>query len=102
MSRIASLFLAGTILASGTLMAQARLTGADLSGTVTDESGAVLPGATVTVTQVETNLTRTTVTDPRGRYLAAALPPGSYRIAIEMSGFAASRREGVKLVLGQS
>lgn len=83
-------------------MAQARLTGADLSGTVTDESTAALPGATVTVTSVATNVTRTATTDARGRYLVAALPPGAYRIAVEASRFASARREGVVLTLGQA
>jgi hypothetical protein len=102
MSRTALLLVAVLALVPASLGAQARLTGADLSGTVLDESGAVVPGATVTVTSVDTNVTRTSTTDSRGRYVVAALPPGAWHIAVAANGFAASRREGVVLVLGQA
>ena len=102
MSRKVSLLFAALVLIPPGLMAQARLTGADLSGTVSDESGAALQGAAVKVTSVETNVTRAATTDARGRYLVAALPPGSYRIAVELSRFASARREGVVLALGQA
>jgi hypothetical protein len=102
MSRIASLLLSALLLVPAGLSAQARLTGADLSGTILDESGAALPGATVTVQSVDTNVTRTSTTDSQGRYLAAALSPGAHTISVTASGFAAARREGVVLVLGQS
>jgi Carboxypeptidase regulatory-like domain len=82
--------------------AQARLTGADLHGTVVDASGAVLPAATVTVVSLETGNTRSAVTDSGGRYFVAALPPGSYRITAELTGFTPQKREGVVLRLGQS
>jgi hypothetical protein len=102
MSRKVSLLFAALLLIPPGLMAQARLTGADLSGTVSDESGAALQGAAVKVTSVETNVTRTATTDMRGRYLVAALPPGGYRIAVELSRFASARREGIVLALGQA
>jgi hypothetical protein len=81
---------------------QARVTGADIVGTIRDESGAVLPGATVTVVNQATNLTRTVTTDTRGRYLVAALPPGTYQLKADADGFASETREGLTLVLGQS
>ncbi len=81
---------------------QARLTGADLLGTVTDQSGAAVPGATVTVTNSGTNLVRTAVTDERGRYTVAALPPGTYEISTTLSGFVTETRNQVVLLLGQS
>lgn len=82
--------------------AQARLTGADLSGTIADSSGGVLPGATVTVTNAETNVSRIAVTDGAGRYLAAALPPGTYTVKAELQGFTTRVRSGIVLTLGQS
>jgi len=82
--------------------AQSRLTGADLRGTVRDPSAAAIPGATVTATAVDTNSSRTAVTDTSGRYFIGALPPGAYRITAEMQGFASQRREGVTLHLGQN
>ena len=63
------------------LFAQARATAADLLGTVVDESGAALPGVTVTATNTATNLARTAVTDKGGRYYIGALQPGMYSIA---------------------
>jgi hypothetical protein len=83
-------------------VAQARLTGADLEGTVRDESGAVLPGATVTAANVATNLMRTVTTDSHGHFVVPALPPGQYRVTAELSGFAKAAREGIELRLGQS
>ncbi|HEY2946367.1 MAG TPA: carboxypeptidase-like regulatory domain-containing protein, partial [Vicinamibacteria bacterium] len=82
--------------------AQARLTGADLAGTVLDESGGAMAGVSVTVTNSETNLTRTATTDAKGHYTVAALPPGTYTIAVARSGFATRTRNGVVLLLGQS
>jgi hypothetical protein len=81
---------------------QARLTGGDVTGTVRDQSGAVLPGVTVTVVNVATNVTRTAVSDDRGRYLVAALPPGTYHLTAELAGFASERRDALTLVLGQT
>ena len=72
---------------------QARLTGADLVGIVSDQSGAAVPGATVTVTNSGTNLVRTAVTDERGRYTVAALPPGTYEISTTLSGCSAAHYE---------
>ena len=81
---------------------QARLTGADLGGVLTDTSGGVLPGAIVTVTNVETNVSRSVVSDGNGRYLTPALAPGTYTITVELPGFAAKTRRGVVLTLGQA
>jgi hypothetical protein len=97
---------AGLALLVGVLLpaaaaAQARLTGADVQGTVTDESGAVLPGVTVSATNLETGLVRTSVTAGEGRYVIPALPPGPYKISAELQGFATATRQGVVLVLGQ-
>jgi hypothetical protein len=80
---------------------QARLTGADLTGVVTDESRGVLPGTSVTVTNTATNAARTVTTDSEGHYYVAALPPGTYRIEVALAGFAPLRRDDVVLQLGQ-
>jgi hypothetical protein len=82
--------------------AQARVTGADLAGTVLDESGAVLPGAAIRVVNVDTNLARTAVSDQRGRYLVAALPPGTYQVTVELEGFARETRAALTLLVGQT
>lgn len=72
-----------------TLPAAAQRTTADLQGTVTDEQGAVLPGATVTIRNQSTGLVRTVVTDAGGRYLVRGLPvEGSYDVRADLQGFA--------------
>ena len=68
------------------LMAQTAATGA-LTGTVTDETSAVVPNATVTVTSADTGQARTVTTDAAGTYKVSLLPPGSYRVKFEASGF---------------
>lgn len=89
------------VLIATPLYAQSRVTAADVSGTVLDSSGAALPGVSVTVTNVETNVSRTAITDSRGRYIAPALQPGTYRIAAALPGFGEQTREPVTLTLGQ-
>jgi Carboxypeptidase regulatory-like domain/TonB-dependent Receptor Plug Domain len=82
--------------------AQARLTGADLAGTVVDQSGAMVAGTTITVTNAETNVVRTTETDANGRYSVPALPPGKYIVVASRAGFSTQKREDVTLFLGES
>jgi len=67
-------------------MAQTSSTGA-LTGTVTDPSGAVISGATVTATNVGTGQSRTTTTDSSGSYKFSLLPPGNYSVKFSASGF---------------
>jgi len=71
------------------------------SGTVTDQSGAVLSGATVTVKNVETSAARTTITDNAGYYRVAALPVGRYEITASKTGFREGVRRGLNLAVGQ-
>ena len=72
------------VLSSGLAWAQAT---AQLSGTVRDESGAVLPGVTVTVTQTDTGFTRSVVSDDTGTYVLSNLPLGPYRLEVSLQGF---------------
>ncbi|MPY90668.1 MAG: carboxypeptidase regulatory-like domain-containing protein [Luteitalea sp.] len=62
-------------------------TSAQLVGTVTDPSGAVIPGAQVTVTEEATGFTRTAITNDTGRYTVPALRPSRYALSVEMPGF---------------
>src|SRR5919108_5376896 len=67
-----------------------------LEGVVTDAQQAVLPGATITVQNVSTGLTRTATTDEGGRFVIRALPPeGRYTVQVELTGFATEVREGL-------
>src|SRR5262245_43350531 len=65
------------VLTSAAASAQAT---AELNGRVTDESGAVLPGVTVTASQTDTGFTRSVVTDATGAYLMPNLPTGPYKL----------------------
>ena len=83
--------------------AQARVTGADLEGVVKDESGDVLAGAVVTIVNTDTDC-RPHDRDRHGRPVPGArpCPSGTYSIRIDRAGFAALRRDGIVLLLGQS
>ena len=67
-----------SVLTAGTVHAQA-VSGSQVSGVVKDETGAVLPGATVTMTQTDTGSARTIVTDANGSYILPNLPVGPYQ-----------------------
>src|ERR1700730_17246391 len=69
-----------------TVQLRADVTGS-ISGYVRDASGAVLPKATLLVTQTSTGYTRTATTDGSGQYSILALPPGNYRLTASMAGF---------------
>src|SRR6478672_11849505 len=58
-----------------------------ISGVVTDPQGGVLPGVSVTATNVTTGFARTTATDAKGGFVIANLPPATYEVAYELSGF---------------
>src|SRR5213594_1833671 len=75
---------------------------AQLSGRVTDESGAVLPGATVTATQTATGFVRSDVTDANGAYVLSNLPLGPYRFEVSLSGFRTYVQTGIVLQVGAS
>src|SRR5262245_63136850 len=73
---------------------------AQLNGTVRDESGAVLPGVTVTVTQTNTGLVRSTVTGETRAYLLTTLPTGPYRLEASLQGFKSYVQTGIVLQVG--
>ena len=77
-------------------MAFAQAT-AELNGRVTDESGAVLPGVTVTATQTDTGFTRSAVTDGNGTYVMPNLPTGPYRLEVALQGFRTYVQTGIVL-----
>lgn len=91
-------FLAALFGAAGTVRAQ----NAQITGTLRDQSGGVLPGATVTARNEETGLTRTALTAPLGDYRLPALPPGTYALTAELAGFTTEKRAGVLLVIDQT
>ncbi|HEV8397680.1 MAG TPA: carboxypeptidase regulatory-like domain-containing protein [Vicinamibacterales bacterium] len=84
------------------LSAQTQITTGVIQGTVTDSSGAVVPGVTVEAVNVETNLTQSRVTGDDGRFVILQLPSGRYRVTFTLAGFATVVRDGLDLTVGQS
>lgn len=82
-------------------LAQSAATG-DILGLITDSTGAVLPGVSVVVRNIDTNVSRDIVTDGGGRYRAAALPPGRYEVAATLSGFQATPQTNIEVQVGQT
>src|SRR6185369_11191224 len=78
-----------------------QITGS-IRGTVTDPSGAVVDGATVSAKQSETGLTRTTASDHSGVYLLLDLPVGHYQLQVERSGFQTYLQQGITLDVNEA
>ncbi len=72
--------------------AQSQATAAQVNGVVSDSQGAVLPGATITITSEETGYSRTAVTNADGFYALSLVPPGTYDLGVALSGFTAEKR----------
>src|SRR5688572_18881777 len=75
---------------------------AQINGTVTDASGGVLPGATVTAIQTDTGFRRESVTNELGAFVLSNLPIGPYRLEVALSGFRTHVQTGVTLDIGSS
>ena len=74
----------------------------DIQGTVVDQSGAVLPGVTVTVTNTATGVQRELVTDAEGRFAAPGLQVGPYEVTASLQGFATRRQENLRVQIGET
>jgi hypothetical protein len=85
------------LLCAGALRAQ---TGS-IGGTITDQSGAVVPGAALTLTEVDRKLIRTTESDASGNYLLSSLPSGRYEMKAEHAGFKTFLQSGLTLEVDQ-
>lgn len=77
--------------------ALAQIDRGQITGFVQDQSGAVVPGATVTTTNTQTRFSRTAVTDARGYYVFPSLAPGTYDVEVELQGFKKWIQSGVRL-----
>src|SRR5687767_1958297 len=80
-------FLAGLIVLTLATPVLAQRITAGIRGTVTDSSGATVPGATVTIKGEGTGLTRSATTNAAGQYNFSQLPVGSYRVEVTLTGF---------------
>src|SRR5262245_29755790 len=81
--------------------AAAQITSATLSGTIKDETGGVLPGVDVVIRNVDTGLTRNSVTDTNGYFTVPGLPPGKYETRASLQGFRTGVQSDVTLQVGQ-
>ncbi|MFZ0736983.1 MAG: TonB-dependent receptor [Candidatus Acidiferrales bacterium] len=99
------LLLIGVVfLISGTKPAFAQgvsSSAAAILGTVTDSSGAVVPGVTVTVTSTDTGISQSATTDKDGRYAVRFLSPGPYSLTVTAKGFKTQTQSGIVLTIGQ-
>ena len=82
--------------------AQSQAVNGSIEGVVKDATGAVLPGATVTVTNVDTGSQRVVTTDSSGLYRAVLLPLGTYRVRVEIPNFKAMERTGIGISAGDT
>ncbi|HXH25514.1 MAG TPA: carboxypeptidase-like regulatory domain-containing protein, partial [Vicinamibacterales bacterium] len=80
--------------------AAAQETRGTISGTVSD-SGGVIPGAAVTITNVETDVSLNLVTNESGYYEAPLLNPGTYSVTVQLAGYRTATRAGIVLGVGQ-
>ncbi|HSL21980.1 MAG TPA: carboxypeptidase-like regulatory domain-containing protein [Vicinamibacterales bacterium] len=94
-SRVLGASVVALGLASGTAWAQSGT--ASVTGRVTDQQGAVIPGATVTITSRSTGASRAVVTNESGIYQVSSLGPGHYEVEVELAGFKGVRLENVEL-----
>src|SRR5262245_47398153 len=90
------------ILAMGMAQTSIGQTFGQISGVVSDSTGAVVPGVTITVTNPETNFTRSVISNESGNYNFPALVPGVYNVKAELSGFRSEVRNGVELQVQQT
>src|ERR1700722_11492213 len=96
--RLAYTMLALAVIFSAPVHAQ--VSGATLTGTVMDQSGAVIANAKLSITNKSTDLTREVITDSSGLYSAPNLQPGIYDITVEAPGFSTSVQTGLTLTVG--
>src|SRR5687768_6917634 len=74
----------------------------EIQGTIVDQSGAVLPGATVTIVNTATGATREVTTDANGLFAVPGLPVGPYEITASLQGFATQRQPDARVQVGQT
>ena len=100
MRRIWKSLLIGLLFSALTCSSVFAQATAQISGSVSDPSGAVLPGVEVTVTQTDTGVTRTVISNETGAYSVPSLPVGPYRLEAGLPGFRSYVQTGIVLTVG--
>ena len=101
MSRILTALVVALALAAP-VFGQSQAINGTIEGTIVDDQGAVLPGVTVTVSNIDTGDTRTVVTNESGLYRAPLLPLGTYRVSAELQGFRTYEQTGITITAGRT
>jgi Carboxypeptidase regulatory-like domain/TonB dependent receptor len=105
LGKYSSIFIVLLALFAGNLYqtkAQSQALNGQIEGTVTDQNGATVPNASITVTNIETGTERQITTDADGFYRAPLLPLGTYRVTVESATFKKLIREGITITTGQT
>ncbi len=100
--RVLALGLTLGLILVPSLFGQSQATTGVIEGTAVDESGAVLPGVTVVLTNTATNFEQVLITDARGRFRGVLLPLGPYKVSAGLEGFATLVRDGLQLTVGRT
>src|SRR5882724_9071026 len=100
--RVLSLCLLCTFAFAAVVFGQAQITTGTIQGTVTDANGAIVPGATVEIKNLDTNFSKTLTSDEGGRFVALALPSGKYNVTVAKQGFGTLVAENLDLTVGQT
>jgi hypothetical protein len=100
--RLSGLVIVAAIVFAPLAWAQSTAINGTIEGTLKDTTGALLPGVTVTITNVDTGVQRTVTTDPVGSYRAPLLALGRYRVRAELSGFKIVEQTGISLSAGET
>ena len=87
---------------TSTVFAQTQIASGVVQGVVTDQAGAVVPGASVEAKNLGTNFTKTLTTDSEGRFVFLQLPPGRYTVTVTQQGFSTLTQEDFPLSVGQA
>ena len=96
-TRLASAAAIAVCLCALPTSASAQAVTGTLLGNITDSSGAAVPGVSVTATEVQTNVSRTTVSNEAGHYTFSSLPNGRYSVSAELQGFKKVIRNNVEV-----
>src|SRR6516225_2617334 len=96
-SHMRKLVLTVLLVVAFAIAAEAQETTATITGTATDQTGAVLPGVTVTARNIDTGASRTVTTNAEGVYIATLLSVGAYEVTFEIPGFQTHTVRGVEL-----
>jgi hypothetical protein len=102
MLRKIAAFIVFALAVSAGAFAQSTAANGAIEGTILDSSGGVLPGVTVTITNVDTGADRSVTTNEKGIYRAPLLPLGKYRVVAELQGFKKFERTDISLSVGQT